>query len=679
MLYDSLLSFPFILTLQLICVTLKARSCLNYAEILEENMRCVHLDFHTSPDITGIGERFDKKKFTETIKRANVDLMTVFAKCHHGYTYYPSKIGSMHPNLRFNLLKEQIEAIHDAGAKAPIYITVGWSKKDADEHPEWHQIDFFTKKSAYVGNPFGNASGSDGIIEDCSWISLCPVGNYLSYLESLTREICESFDVSDGIFYDICFFGEACVCEACRSGMRKLGLDPESYEDAKKYYSLSRTKMMQRLTGVVHEYAKDAPVFYNGGADMNRTEYHQYQTHYELEDLPTAWGGYDLMPVRAKFFEKYGKHFLGMTGKFHHAWGEFGGFKSKDALRYECADMLSVGASISVGDHLHPSGEIDQSTYRVIGHAFDYVKEIEKYSTNTRAHTDLAIWLSHSESSDLGASMILQNMHLEYDVIESNDDICKYKCVILPDKVFLSKKDEIKLKEFSDRGGQIIASYDSAPESLGIHKIAPSEFTNDYIQCRVEDIDTPFLSYCGAYRVRFDEGEVLAQVREPYFNRTHAHFCGHKNTPYKTEAAEYPALVRCANTLYFAHPVFSAFKKSGNYVLEKYVSAAIESIYDKQILTENLPSAGRVRLRESSDGSFLALHILYAPPINRGNACMLTDFPTLHGVGVRIKTDRSVDTVTLEPNGVSIPFSCDNGSLSFTLPPFSLHSLIVIK
>ena len=99
-------------------------------------MKCVHLDFHTSPDIEGIGKSFDKEEFTKVVKEAKVDLMTVFAKCHHGYTYYPSEVDEMHPHLDFNLLQEEIDAIHAAGAKAPIYITMGWSKKDADAHPE---------------------------------------------------------------------------------------------------------------------------------------------------------------------------------------------------------------------------------------------------------------------------------------------------------------------------------------------------------------------------------------------------------------------------------------------------------------------------------------------------------------------------------------------------------------
>ena len=640
-------------------------------------MKCIHLDFHTSPHITGIGERFNKEKFTQTLKNANIDLMTVFAKCHHGYTYYPSKISSMHPGLTFNLLEEEIEAIHMAGAKAPIYITAGWSKKDADEHPEWHQKDFFTKKAAVTGE-YPATDDPEEPFADCTWVNLCVVGDYLNYLEALTREVCESFDVSDGIFYDICFFGEACVCDSCCAGMKKMGLDPENYEDAKKYFSIAHIEMMKRLTGVVHEYAKDAPVFYNGGADMNRTEYHPYQTHYELEDLPTAWGGYDLMPLRAKFFEKYGRPFWGMTGKFHHAWGEFGGFKSKEALRYECADMLSVGASISVGDHLHPLGELDESTYAIVAHAFDYAKKIEKWSENTRAYTDIAIWLSHKEDSDMGASKILQNMHLEYDVVESGDDLKKYNCLILPDRVEFSEADKMSICRFEASGGVVIASHESIFDELGIHKIELSGADKDYIRCDVENIKTPFLSYSRAYKVSTD-AEVLAEVYEPYFNRTVGHFCGHKNTPYRPVPAEYPALCKKGRVIYFAHPVFEAYNQSGNYVLERYIINAIESVYAKKIITSELPSVGRIRLRESTSGEFLALHVLYAPPVNRGNVCLLPDFPKLYGVRVTIKTDREITAATLQPGGENIPLVREGEAITLELPPFSLHALIILK
>ena len=62
-----------------------------------------------------------------------------------------------------------------------------------------------------------------------------------------------------------------------------------------------------------------------------------------------------------------GFRFLGQTGKFHTHWGEVGGYKTPEALIYECAAMLAQGARCLIGDHLHPTGRIDKSTMRVIG------------------------------------------------------------------------------------------------------------------------------------------------------------------------------------------------------------------------------------------------------------------------------------------------------------------------
>ncbi len=81
-------------------------------------MRQVHLDFHTSPDIPDVGADWDAEHFVRTLKEARVNSITVFAKCHHGMNYYPTKIGPVHPSLKFDLLGEQIEACHRAGGSA---------------------------------------------------------------------------------------------------------------------------------------------------------------------------------------------------------------------------------------------------------------------------------------------------------------------------------------------------------------------------------------------------------------------------------------------------------------------------------------------------------------------------------------------------------------------------------
>src|SRR5688572_12415380 len=91
-------------------------------------MRQVHLDFHTPGTIREIGVDFDPDDFAATVQAARIDSMTVFSRCHHGYSYHPTTIGTTHPGLSFDLLGAQIEALHGIGVRAPIYLTVGWDE-----------------------------------------------------------------------------------------------------------------------------------------------------------------------------------------------------------------------------------------------------------------------------------------------------------------------------------------------------------------------------------------------------------------------------------------------------------------------------------------------------------------------------------------------------------------------
>ena len=85
--------------------------------------RQVHLDFHTSGLIPGIGERFDKKQFQDALKTGHVNSITVFSKCHHGWSYHPTRVNEMHSYLKFDLLQAQLNACKEIGVRAPVYIS----------------------------------------------------------------------------------------------------------------------------------------------------------------------------------------------------------------------------------------------------------------------------------------------------------------------------------------------------------------------------------------------------------------------------------------------------------------------------------------------------------------------------------------------------------------------------
>ena len=107
-----------------------------------EGTRQIHLDFHTSEALENVGVKFDKKQFQEALKLGNFNSINVFAKGHHGWSYYPIKVGKQHPHLDFDLLGKQIEACREIGVRVQAYYTIGWSVRDAEEHPEWIFLDW---------------------------------------------------------------------------------------------------------------------------------------------------------------------------------------------------------------------------------------------------------------------------------------------------------------------------------------------------------------------------------------------------------------------------------------------------------------------------------------------------------------------------------------------------------
>jgi beta-galactosidase GanA len=150
-----------------------------------------------------------------------------------------------------------------------------------------------------------------------------------------------------------------------------------------------------------------------------------------------------------------------MTGKFHKSWGEFGGFKHPNALRYEVALNAALGAKCSIGDQLHPNGEMDMATYKLIGAAYSELEAKEPWLDNVSSVADIGVLsneaVGSSTKADNGAVRVLQEGHYLFDFIDENSDLSKYKVVVLPETKRLSRKTADKLKGFCADGGKILA------------------------------------------------------------------------------------------------------------------------------------------------------------------------------------------------------------------------------
>ena len=652
-------------------------------------LKQTHLDFHTSVDIPAIGSQFSKENFQNALKAGHLDSITIFAKCHHGVCYYPTEIGQMHPNLNFDLTGAMLDAAHEIGVRAPIYITAGWSHKDSIEHPEWRSVD---KSGSYIvmGDPDENAPES-AHKPDCSWYTLClnDGGEYAKHIYALTEEICKRYNKIDGLFFDICIANDVCYCNSCQEGMRAMNLDPESESDAKEYFTAKRSAFMQKCGEILKKYHTDATIFFNsGGADQYKPQYHHLQTHFEMEDLPTAWGGYDKLPVRAKFFAKSGKPYIGMTGKFHLEWGEFGGFKSKEALKYEIASMALYGAGASIGDHMHPDGKMEEQTYKNIGYAYEYLEKIAPFCYGGNTVANLGLYCSRISDVNEGVSNILLQNQIDYEIV-TNDNFTDFDTVIIPEGAVLDSVATAALNEYLKNGGKLLFACDSLVKNgdftvdCGLEYIGAPEFDCDYCISVSPDEnvpDAPMLCKLPGHRSKNICAEVVARTITPYFSRTYGHFCGHKNTPHNKDSKAYPAIAKHGNVVYISHPLASEFIKYGSLYHREYFMKALRLIYKGGIFSVNgLGSQGRCTMIHQPHNHRYCMNMTYAIPVRRGVAEIIEDIMPIYNVKATLTVKEEIKSIYYGITGEQIPFDKTGDTITFTVSELNCHTSIVIE
>jgi hypothetical protein len=669
----------------------------------ELRFRQIHLDFHTSPHIEGIGADFDPNEFAEVLARAKVNSVTCFGRCHHGLIYFDSKVHPerIHPYLsNRNLLLEQIEACHKRGIRVPIYTTVQWDDFSADARRDWLCIDA-------NGREFDTAPLAPGFYR---FLDVFHPG-YRQFLFDHIAEMLDTLPV-DGFFFDI-VQARPSLAKHWLDAMDNAGVNPEDEGERQRFSQQVIREWEQEVTDFIRTRNKDCTIFYNSGhvGPRHRDSQNAY-THYELESLPSGGWGYLHFPQAMRYARGMGKDCLGMTGKFHTSWGDFGSYKNQAALEFECFHMLALGAKCSVGDQLPPRGKLDSATYDLIGAVYGAVEAKEPWCNEVVPVVEIGV-LTPEEFIDqrpafnakserdvpsmLGAIRMLQELQYQFDIVDSKRDFSAYKVLILPDDVPVGGELAQKLADFVAKGGGVIAShrsglsvteetFDSTFTNLfGVTYRGSAPYSPDFLVpgalLSTESQGVAHVMYFKGTAVQPEPGTaILATVEKPYFNRTWRHFCSHRHTPSAQQDAGYPGITQKGNCIYLMHPIFALYMDCAPRWCKTVLGAAIERLLPQRLVAVDAPSSLIVALNQQPSHGRYILHLLHYIPERRGQAFdVIEDVIPLYNLKIHLNLPEPVQAMEVVPDGVSLPFEGTGRTVTVTLPELRGHAMIAIS
>ncbi|MEU4114172.1 beta-galactosidase trimerization domain-containing protein [Kitasatospora sp. NPDC028055] len=649
--------------------------------------RTVHLDFHTGPDVPDVGRDFDPATFAQPFRDAHVDSVTVFAKCHHGHLYYGTDRTERHPGLSpdLDLLAEQVDALHAAGIRAPIYLSLQVDEYAAREHPEWVAHDENLKIARWTPSAL-----------EAGWNILDMSSPYADYFADQLDEVLRRFAPVDGIFVDMCW-SQPSLSRWAVDGMRREGLDPADADHRMRYADLVAHRYMARYTAMVEKALPPEAVqgvYYNGRPKTGLPKERQFLRHVEIEGLPTGGWGYAFLPYVARFVRPLGMPTLSHTGRFHESWGDNAALKPRAALLYENSQMLSHGLTSGVGDVLHPRGVPAPAVYELIGSVYGHIARCEPFVEGGRVVSEVAMVVDpglgdRPGASNIGAVRALQQLRVQFDVVPPTADLAGYRAVVVPESTPVDDDLSERLAAYRRAGGAVVlvgpallrGGTEPALPGLPVEDLAPAPAGEVFLACEgVPGVpeDFPVISHGSRLTARAMPGaEVLARVVAPYFPRSWDRFCGHSYTP-PADPTEEVALAVGGGVAAVAVPLLEAFHDHGLEPYRRLLGAALDRLLPDPLVR----AGGPVHLETTvvrTDTATVVHLTSFVPSRETPELDLVHDPFPLVDVPVSLRLAAAPRSVRLQPAGQELAWEHDGGYVHVRVTTADGHAMVVVE
>ncbi len=516
-------------------------------------------DSHSHANIR-INHDPDVRGMARVIKQCGIEEVTIHAKAHDGYAYYPSRVGYPHPRLCGDSFGDAARACADAGIRVIAYISFGIDGEAARHHPDWCQV---------------RANGTD--LNPDWFVSVCP---FTGYTEALMlpqiAEVLDAYPVA-GLFFDTMGAFGICYCGICCAAFREAhGLDiPRDPDDPSRgvYGRFRRERalaLLDRLGGFIRDRKPGAKVGFNMIGSIYVPEPLPVGVNCITLDYPTHGPQSLHASCGAAFGSMADAPADVMSTIFNQGWGDWSP-RPVTGIEQAVVAVWARGCLPVVGDRLHPANRLDPISVRAMRSLAAVRKRVLREYPAPDARLAPDILLLHGarqmNGSDgarfglersgllplLGAHRLLLDAGANFAVapeyavarrLENNP------LVILPEMVGIEPETDAALRAYVERGGRVLVI--GAPPEVGdrpidwLGLVRSEKPWQDHIYLPPwpgEEVRGPVLVRGAFHRVTPVNAEQVLPAIRPY-DCDHGVRFGWGIGPASAEPSEHPALTR---------------------------------------------------------------------------------------------------------------------------------------
>ncbi|MCX6992713.1 MAG: alpha-L-fucosidase [Kiritimatiellaeota bacterium] len=598
------------------------------------------IDNHISEDDPAFMTKFDPARYVAMVKKAGIESSMVYAVCHNGNSYYPTKVGHMHANLKGrDIFGETVNLLRKEGIVPIAYYTSIYHNHSAKNHPAWRML-----------NAKGGRQSSGRY-----WWS-CPNNDeYVAFTLAQIGEVI-AYDV-DGIFNDMTFWPIICVCPNCRTKYLKetgreipVKLDWRSKEwiDFQRFRERSLAAFTQKITGFIKS-KKAITVTHQtstlmAGSGQAYTLGIAAACDYTSGDF---YGGKYQHILGAKVLAAISKNmpYEFMTSRCVDL-RDHTSMKSEAELTAEASETLANAGAYFFIDAINPDGTLEQDVYDRLGAV---ARKLAPFTETVKHHVpdivaDKALYYSSAAYVDAnataditgaaptgaeimcaapggnpaveelaGTSVFLTRAHIPFRAISS--ETTNYEglnTIVMNNIMYTTPAENERIRKFVKGGGTLIATGltslykpDGATTGdFGLADVFGVSFTGEKAKRfhYLSFVAKHWLISCNASAplVKAKTAKLIAKIMEPLFDPDSAKYASiHSNPP--GVVTDYAGLTANkygkGQCLYLSSPVFSlqhnAQQTFGTWLFNEYSPSSL-------VVATNAPECVELTLLKST-------------------------------------------------------------------------------